>query len=100
MIYFGWGTKNKTWSFKSSGEEKRLVCKYKYISVMVIFKLIVKKEWYILSDKRSEDMKISIEQVKKLFPNKVPSLGWWESYGLLILIGLIWFIGMFGVFDK
>jgi len=51
--------------------------------------------WILLSDKRSEDLEISYENVKELIPVDTPTIGAWQKFGLLYGIGVIILLGVF-----
>jgi hypothetical protein len=94
----GWGRRIKSWVVKDKGVTKKLTCRYNYFSILVFFKLILSKQWFIVGEKRSEDREITSQQAQKFLAGKSP-FNFFEQYGLLILLALIFLVfaplGMF-----
>lgn len=67
---------------------KFLVATWRYFHVFWIFPIAGKIQWFIISDKRSEDIEIPYEKVQQLIPNETPKVNVWDRFGLLIVIGI------------
>ncbi len=87
MVFFGWGSKNKQWSF----EDKTLLCQWSYFHIFFC-PVAFNKQWYILADARSEDRKLSKDEASKI--SKQYPIGIFNQWGLFIAIGILWIIGM------
>lgn len=83
MIFFGWGKKSDAWKIN---DEKHLMVSWSYFHIFWC-PLAFSVQWHLIGDKRSEDITISYEKVKEMFPNNTPSLNIWRRYGLLLVIG-------------
>ena len=95
MLFFSRGTRVKQWSLPQLGDTTNLVLRYSYFSLMFILSFTWGDEWYLISDKRSEDRKLTKPEVDALFqPDKPPGVSLWEQFSLvaaLVLFGI--FIG-------
>ncbi len=97
-IIFGWGNKQKHWK---TPDGKNLVVTWNYFNILwcpIGFNI----KWHLVEDEKidfhviMEDRIVSLEEVKKIFPEQTPDLNVWERYGLvIIIIGItiinIWF---------
>lgn len=90
-MIFGSGTKIKQWLL---GDGRTLLLKWRY-SHLFWCPIAHHLQFFILSDKRSEDIEISKEEVLKLLPPDTKLLNIWEKYGGYMLIGAFVLIGIF-----
>lgn len=80
MIFWGWGSKSKSWSL---GEGLFIVVTWSYFDIFFM-PIAFNKKWHLLTNNRSEDKVISYEEVKKLIPENTPKIGIFYEYGLPI----------------
>lgn len=71
MLFFGWGTKSKTWNL---GNGYILLCVYNYFHIWYILRLVTSKRWFIQGANRLEDREISYEQVREILPYDTPKI--------------------------
>ena len=91
MLFFGWGTKIKSWVVDN---EHQLVAHWSYFSIFfcpIAFGIT----WHIRGDSRLEDKMISHNDVKRMFPVATPDIGMWNRCGLLIIIGGLFLLSLF-----
>ncbi|GAB4148579.1 MAG: hypothetical protein OHK0017_11400 [Patescibacteria group bacterium] len=69
-------------------DKQFLVCEYSYFSFFWIFSIVTSKKWLLMGEKRSQDVKLTKQQVKSVFGGRLPSVGWWQQYSLLSLLVL------------
>ncbi|MDB5195102.1 MAG: hypothetical protein JWO84_286 [Parcubacteria group bacterium] len=91
-MYYGSGTKSREWPLSDG---KTLVLKYKYVELFFC-PISMKRKWYVIGDKRSEDVEISKEAAYRLLPTGTkPDVPFWDLYGgyflLVLLIALFIF---------
>lgn len=92
MFFFGWGTKNKTWPIV--GSDKYLVATWSHFHIFLI-PIGYGIKWHIIGDSRSEDVQISYDKVKEMFPENTPKVHIFQKYGLIIFIGALWLLSFF-----
>ncbi len=94
---FVWGTRGNQWTVTHQGQQKTLVLRYSYFSIIIAFSIAWGEQWFLLSDKRSEDVRLTKEQVAMIFqPEKPPGIHPWEKYSLPALIVIFMVIGALG----
>lgn len=90
MLFFSRGTRVKQWPMPQLGDTTFLVLRYSYFAIMFIFSFTWGDEWYLISDKRSEDRKLTKPEVDALFqPNKPPNISLWEQFSLVGVAALL-----------
>lgn len=82
-MLIGWGKKSKEWSFESG---LTLVASWSYFS-LVFCPVSRSTRWYIIGDKRSEDLEITKQQFDEMFPDDPPKVPLWDRYGLWMMLG-------------
>ena len=97
MLFFGWGKKSQDWPVKYSIQRVRAEWSYFYL---VIFFLSFDTKWFILGDKRSDDRKVTYEEVLQRFPNETFKISWWSRRSLLLLIVLLFAFAAFDDWSK
>jgi hypothetical protein len=65
-MFWGWRTQTKTWDL---GDGKHIVCVYRYFHIWFILRFITTKKWYLQGNIRSEDRRLTVDQVHDLAPN-------------------------------
>ena len=85
MIFFGWGKKSKEWEL-SDGTS--LLCAWSYFHIFWL-PVALRRKWYKVGKLRGDEERLTIEQVKALFGGKLPSIGIWNRFGLLFIVGAL-----------
>ncbi len=83
-MFYGWGSSSERWGL---GDGNTLVFAYRYVSLMFIFRLAYKKQWFVVGDQRSADLELSRSELEQRYGQDLPGPGIWSQYGLLIAIG-------------
>ncbi|MEL6981525.1 MAG: hypothetical protein AAFO29_03785, partial [Actinomycetota bacterium] len=86
MIY-GWGTKTKDWTMPDG---RQLVCRYNYVSLMFILKLVWRRQWLLITRDRAMDTETDRAELEQIYgPGNVPDIGLFERFGAFMVIGSI-----------
>ena len=90
-MFYSWGKNTKEWSYDFKGEDLNIVCVYSYFAVLFVFPVAWNLKWYIVSDKRSEDVQVSYLELKNKLGEHTPSLSLWTRFGLLFVFAFFVF---------
>ena len=92
MIFFGWGKSNKQWTLSDG---KIVLVGWSYFHIFWVFRISWGKNWYLLTDNRSQDETITIEKAIELTGDQKINIPFIDRFGWLIMIILLLFINIF-----
>ena len=93
MFFFGWGTRNKSWPLPDG---RVIMVSWKYFHLFWFICFVTKSEWFLLSDKRSDDQIITNAAAQMMLPGEEVQVPFFYRYGGVIIIGGIWAYSIFG----
>jgi len=95
LIPIGTEERQKTWPAPEPSK-KSVICRYNYFHVLASDLGVASNlRWYLSSDPQKE---VSYEDIKKMYSDNdnVPNLGVWQHYSLLIILGVVIVLMIFG----
>lgn len=81
-MFYGWGRKTSEWSMPDG---RTLVCGYRHISIMFVFKLAWGRTWHLIGRDRDMDVETSRAELERYYGRgQVPDIGLFERFGMVL----------------